>query len=103
ERVAARVGEPAPLPGRGAAPAERFALPGGATFGVIGSVTAPFCGACDRGRLTADGTFFLCLYARSGVSLRDVLRGGADDGALAERIREIWSGRADRGAELRST
>ncbi len=60
-----------------AAPAERFRLTDGTTFGVIASTTQPFCGTCDRSRLTADGHFLLCLYAEEGVDLRELLRGGA--------------------------
>src|SRR5216110_2989910 len=60
-----------------AAPAERFRLPDGATFGIVASTTAPFCRSCDRSRLTADGTWFLCLYAEQGTDLREPLRSGA--------------------------
>ncbi len=84
-----------------AAPAERFRLPDGTTFGVIASTTAPFCRTCDRSRLTADGTWFLCLYAECGVDLRDPLRAGATDEELAALITEAWRGRVDRGAEQR--
>jgi GTP 3',8-cyclase len=84
-----------------AAPADRFALPDGTTFGIIASTSAPFCRACDRGRLTADGVWLLCLYAGDGVDLRALLRGGADDVAIAARIAEVWRMRADRGAEER--
>lgn len=87
--------------GRGSAPAERFVLPDGARFGLIASTTAPFCRACDRARVTADGRFFLCLYAREGHDLRAPLRSGEDDAALAERLRGIWGARSDRGAEER--
>lgn len=83
------------------APAERFALPDGTTFGVIASTTAPFCGACDRSRLTADGQWLLCLYAERGVDLREQLRAGASDAELAALIRAGWEGRSDRGAEER--
>jgi cyclic pyranopterin phosphate synthase len=83
------------------APAERFRLADGTTFGIIASVTAPFCGACDRSRLTADGTWFLCLYAEQGVNLRDRLRSGASDADLATLIRDGWRQRTDRGAEQR--
>jgi cyclic pyranopterin phosphate synthase len=83
------------------APAERFRLADGTTFGIIASVTAPFCGACDRGRLTADGTWFLCLYAEHGVNLRDALRSGATDEELTTLIARGWRARADRGAEQR--
>jgi GTP 3',8-cyclase len=83
------------------APAERFRLPDGTTFGIIASVTAPFCRTCDRSRVTADGTWFLCLYAGKGVDLRERLRGGATDEELAGLIGATWQGRTDRGAEER--
>ncbi len=83
------------------APAERFALPDGTTFGIIASTTAPFCRACDRSRITADGQWLLCLYAESGVDLREPLRAGATDEALAAMITAGWEGRTDRGAEAR--
>jgi len=87
--------------GRGSAPAERFALPDGTRFGLIASTTAPFCRDCDRARITADGRFFLCLYAREGHDLRGPLRAGEDEDTLAARIGEIWGARGDRGAEER--
>jgi len=83
------------------APAERFQLPDGTTFGIVASTTAPFCRSCDRSRLTADGTWFLCLYAERGTDLREPLRTGATDTQLAELISSTWQGRADRGAEER--
>lgn len=83
------------------APAERFALPDGITFGIIASTTAPFCGACDRSRLTADGQWLMCLYAERGIDLREPVRAGASDGELAALIRDGWTGRTDRGAEER--
>jgi cyclic pyranopterin phosphate synthase len=83
------------------APAERFRLPDGATFGIIASTTVPFCRSCDRSRLTADGTWFLCLYAAQGIDLRAPLRSGASDADLAELIASTWRGRTDRGAEVR--
>jgi len=92
-----------PLPSRAAAPAERFRLADGTVFGVIASTTAPFCRDCDRSRLTADGTWYLCLYATEGMNLRDVLRGGMSDEALAALIRQRWMSREDRGAEQRLT
>jgi len=90
-----------PLPGRNSAPAERFRLPNGTTFGIIASTTLPFCGACDRSRLTADGLWLLCLYARGGLDLRHPLREGATCEELAHLLRTVWSMRADRGAEER--
>jgi cyclic pyranopterin phosphate synthase len=101
QRLSARLGPITPLPGRGSAPAERFALPDGRVFGVIASTTQPFCASCDRGRLTADGRWFTCLYATSGVDLRSALRRGDSTAELEEIIRSGWEGRADRGAERR--
>jgi cyclic pyranopterin phosphate synthase len=73
---------------RGSAPAELFRVDGGpATVGVIGSVTRPFCGACDRVRLTADGQIRNCLFAREESDLRPLLRGGATDAEIADRWR----------------
>jgi len=75
--------EPASEP-RGSAPAERFTVDGGpATVGVIASVTRPFCGDCDRVRLTADGQVRDCLFARKESDLREAMRTGADDAELA--------------------
>jgi cyclic pyranopterin phosphate synthase len=77
--------EPAAEP-RGSAPAELFTVDGGpATVGVIASVTRPFCGDCDRVRLTADGQVRNCLFAREESDLRSSLRGGAGDEEIAER------------------
>ncbi|WP_237447656.1 GTP 3',8-cyclase MoaA [Nocardioides flavescens] len=71
---------------RGSAPAERFLVDGGpATVGVIASVTRPFCGSCDRVRLTADGQVVNCLFAREESDLRTALRAGAGDEELAQR------------------
>src|ERR1700758_5502534 len=71
---------------RGSAPAEAFLVDGGpARVGVIASVTRPFCGTCDRVRLTADGQVRNCLFARTESDLRSLLRGGASDEEIAER------------------
>jgi len=83
------------------APAEQFTLPDGTTFGIIASVTTPFCGSCDRSRLTADGSWLLCLYAERGIDLRDRMRSGATDEELAALITRQWRDRTDRGAERR--
>jgi GTP 3',8-cyclase len=73
---------------RGSAPAESFLVDGGpARVGIIGSVTRPFCGSCDRVRLTADGQLRNCLFAREESDLRGPMRAGADDADLAERWR----------------
>jgi GTP 3',8-cyclase len=84
------------------APAERFRLADGTVFGVIASTTAPFCRTCDRARLTADGTFFLCLYGERGLDLRELVRGGASDREIADRLADTWRTRTDRGAEERA-
>jgi cyclic pyranopterin phosphate synthase len=74
---------------RGSAPAETFLVDGGpARVGVIGSVTRPFCGACDRVRLTADGQIRNCLFAREESNLRDPMRAGASDRELAALWRQ---------------
>ncbi len=71
---------------RGSAPAELFLVDGGpATVGVIASVTRPFCGDCDRVRLTADGQVRNCLFAREESDLRAALRAGATDEEIADR------------------
>ncbi len=73
---------------RGSAPAEAFLVDGGpARVGIIGSVTRPFCGSCDRVRLTADGQVRNCLFAREESDLRGPIRAGADDAEIAERWR----------------
>jgi cyclic pyranopterin phosphate synthase len=73
---------------RGSAPAEEWLVDGGpATVGVIASVTRPFCGSCDRVRLTADGQLRNCLFAREESDLRTAMRAGADDEELARRMR----------------
>ncbi len=96
-----RYGTVTPLAANDSAPAERFALPDGATVGIISSTTAPFCRDCDRSRLTADGMWYLCLYATSGIDLRAPLRAGVTPEALRALIARGWSGRTDRGAEQR--
>jgi len=83
------------------APADRYRLADGTVFGIISSTTEPFCASCDRSRLTADGVFYLCLYAQQGLDLRGPLRRGASRDELAALIAGAWSRRADRGAEER--
>ena len=100
-RIEAVHGPIAPVGERGSAPAERFQLADGTTFGIIASTTEPFCSDCDRSRLTADGLWLLCLYARGGLDLRRPLREGASAAELAHLIETVWSMRADRGAEER--
>jgi cyclic pyranopterin phosphate synthase len=79
---------------RGAAPAELFLVDGGpATVGVIASVSQPFCGSCDRVRLTADGQVRNCLFATAESDLRTALRAGATDAELADRWRTAVAGK----------
>lgn len=86
------------LPKTDAAPADRFQLPDGTVFGIISSTTEPFCGTCDRSRLTADGMWLRCLYAQSGTDLRRRLRDGAGHQELVDLITGIWRERDDQGA-----
>jgi GTP 3',8-cyclase len=83
------------------APAELFETARGQRFGIIASTSAPFCGACDRSRVTADGHLFTCLYARDGVDLKTPLRAGATSEVMEALIATRWGRRDDRGAEKR--
>ena len=102
ETLSRRYGAIEPLAKPDAAPAERFRCSDGTVFGVIASTTAPFCRSCDRARLTADGTWLLCLYGESGLDLREALRTGCSDAEIARRIAAAWAARTDRGAEVRA-
>jgi cyclic pyranopterin phosphate synthase len=75
---------------------------GSGEIGVIASVTRPFCGACTRARLSAEGELYTCLFAARGTDLRAPLRDGARDEDLAALIGGIWGRRSDRYSELRS-
>jgi GTP 3',8-cyclase len=101
DRLAAHYGAVHAIDESSSAPAARFQLPDGLTFGIISSTTQPFCRTCDRARLTADGVLLLCLYAQHGTDLRRPLRAGASRETLLNLIRAVWEGRADRGAEER--
>lgn len=70
-------------------------------IGFISSVTKPFCGACSRARLSADGVLYTCLFATSGTNLKEPLRNGADEAELADILGKVWLRRADRYSELR--
>jgi GTP 3',8-cyclase len=102
QRIERRYGPVTAEPGRDSAPAERFRLADGTRFGIIASTTTPFCRSCDRSRVTADGTWFLCLYSENGLDLRELLRTGATDAEIAALVAETWSARDDRGAERRA-
>jgi cyclic pyranopterin phosphate synthase len=99
--LSAHYGTITPIDETSSAPADRFLLPDGTTFGIIASTTEPFCHSCDRSRLTADGLWYLCLYAAHGTDLRRPLRAGAPADQLARLIRATWEVRSDRGAEER--
>jgi len=90
-----------PVASAGWAPADQFILRDGTIFGIVASTTTPFCRTCDRSRLTADGTWYLCLYAQRGTDLRTPLRAGASKEALISMIISGWTKRSDRGAEER--
>ena len=85
---------------RGGAPAERWVVDGGATVGVIASVTRPFCASCDRTRLTGDGQLRSCLFARTETDLRAMLRGGSSDREIADAWRvAMWHKAPGHGIE----
>jgi len=83
--------------------AERWRFTGsGQEIGLISSVTRAFCDSCTRGRLSTDGQLFLCLFGTQGHDLRALLRGGADDAAIAAAIDHVWARRGDRYSALRT-
>jgi cyclic pyranopterin phosphate synthase len=99
--LSSRYGRIEPIVEESSAPADRYQLADGTVFGIISSTTQPFCSSCDRSRLTADGVFYLCLYAQQGVDLRGPLRRGASRDELSALITGAWRRRTDRGAEER--
>jgi GTP 3',8-cyclase len=93
-----------PLPPRSPGEvAERYRYrDGSGEVGVIASVTRPFCGACTRARLSADGSLYTCLFATTGHDLRALVRAGAGDDEIAAALGGMWRQRTDRYSELRS-
>ncbi len=84
--------------------AERYRFKDGAgEIGFISSITQPFCGTCNRARISTDGKFYLCLFSGVGFDLREPLREGASDEEILKLIENIWSKRQDRYSEERST
>lgn len=76
---------------------------GGGEIGVITSVTQPFCGDCTRARISAEGKLYTCLFAAGGYDLRRMLRSGASDAEISQAVCSVWSNRADRYSEIRSS
>ncbi len=70
-------------------------------FGIIASVTKPFCSSCTRLRLSADGTLYTCLFSDRGLNIKRYIRRGYDDRAIAEVIKDLWHRREDRYSEIR--
>ncbi|GAB3614041.1 GTP 3',8-cyclase MoaA [Humibacter ginsengisoli] len=106
--IVERIGAVHPIePVAPAAPGETAArwryLDGSGEFGVISSVTQPFCGTCNRARISADGRLYTCLFASEGTDLRALLRSGAGDGELKSALTGLWSNRDDRYSQLRSS
>jgi GTP 3',8-cyclase len=101
DAIGRHYGRVTPVVEDSSAPAARFQLPDGTTFGIISSTSQPFCRTCDRARITADGVLLLCLYAQHGTDLRRPLRAGASEDTLLRLVRAVWESRADRGAEER--
>ncbi len=92
---------PAPIQGR---VAERWRYAdGGGEIGVIASVTQPFCGGCDRARLSSEGALYTCLFSGGGLDLKTSLRNGASDADIQALATRAWTRRADRYSELRTT
>jgi cyclic pyranopterin phosphate synthase len=83
--------------------AQRYRFKDGAgEIGIIASVTKPFCGACNRLRLSAEGSLYTCLFATEGTDLRTPLRSGASDDEIESILRNMWGSRTDRYSEERS-
>jgi cyclic pyranopterin phosphate synthase len=76
---------------------------GSGEIGIIASVSQPFCGNCNRARISADGKLFTCLFAIQGTDLRSLLRSGANDESLRDTVASVWHKRTDRYSELRSS
>lgn len=75
---------------------------GGGEIGLISSVSSPFCGQCTRARIAANGQLHTCLFGPGMLDLRALMRSGATDADLLEKLRGIWARRSDRYSELRA-
>jgi GTP 3',8-cyclase len=78
-------------------------LDGSGEIGVIASVTQAFCRDCTRARISTEGKLYTCLFATAGFDLRTLLREGASDAELEHAIRDVWTRRADRYSEIRTS
>jgi cyclic pyranopterin phosphate synthase len=94
--------EPAEAAYRGEVAGRWRYLDGAGEFGIISSVTQPFCRDCTRARISAEGRFYTCLFGAEGHDLRTILRSGSTDDDLTTAITDVWHQRADRYSELRS-
>ena len=94
--------EPADAQYRGEVAGRWRYLDGEGEFGIISSVTRPFCRDCTRARLSADGKLYTCLFAVAGLDVRAVLRDGSSDADLLDFLTAAWRDRDDRYSELRS-
>jgi cyclic pyranopterin phosphate synthase len=83
--------------------ANRYRYLDGGEFGIISSVTQPFCGDCTRARLSADGKIYTCLFAHSGIDIKTLLRSATSDVELAQQLTSIWKNRTDRYSEERAS
>jgi GTP 3',8-cyclase len=106
DEILVRVGERWPLEAlppryRGEVATRYRYADGAGEVGVIASVTRPFCGACTRARISAEGELYTCLFASKGTDLRGPLRAGAGDEDIARLLGGVWAGRIDRYSELR--
>ena len=107
DEILATIGAEFPLepmaPTKSGEVAERYRYADGAgEIGIIASVSRPFCGDCNRARLSADGQLYTCLFATTGHDLRALVRGAASDADLEAALRSIWEVRDDRYSEIRS-
>lgn len=101
-RLEQALGEAVPQQDQGSSPAKRYTFADGTVVGIIASVSEPFCDACDRIRLTADGTLYGCLYAPQGLDLRTPLRDGLSDEDLGAMIQNMWRARNAQTSKLRT-
>jgi cyclic pyranopterin phosphate synthase len=102
EAITRRFGPVRPGGPQGASPARAFELEDGRRFGIVAANSAPFCGRCDRARLTADGMLLGCLHDRHALDLKSPLRAGASPSELSALVERWWSARRSRGAEQRA-